>query len=208
MNNPLPDIVFNVPSAESRVILKEKGSKFVGIALPVTNQIEVNQQLDLIRKNYPDAHHHCYAWQIGLQKKLFKLSDDGEPAHTAGNPIFGQIKAFDLTNVLVIVVRYFGGIKLGVGGLTSAYREVAKQVLQSVPIHQIREEESIWINFNYDNTQVVKNLLHQLNLKVKQQKFSESCEFQLMVSKNEKIYLTNELDKLNAKGIKIKWVME
>src|SRR5689334_3258152 len=110
----------------SEGIFKEKGSKFLAFAYPVSSESDIKLRLEELRKKYFDATHHCYAWMLGSDKKHFRAADDGEPNHSAGAPILGQIKSKNLTNVLVVVVRYFGGTKLGVGGLTQAYKAGAE----------------------------------------------------------------------------------
>ena len=115
------------PSEET--LFKDKNSKFFGYAFPVNSEEEIKQKLELIKKQHHSARHHCYAWQLGTETKRFRANDDGEPSNSAGQPIYGQIQAFELTNVLVISVRYFGGVKLGVGGLINAYRNSAKLTL-------------------------------------------------------------------------------
>jgi uncharacterized YigZ family protein len=105
---------------------KEKGSRFLAFAYPVSSETEIREKLESLKAQYFDARHHCYAWMLGPEKKHFRANDDGEPNHSAGDPILGQLRAMKLTNVLIVVVRYFGGTKLGVGGLISAYRSAAK----------------------------------------------------------------------------------
>ncbi|HYW95669.1 MAG TPA: YigZ family protein, partial [Bacteroidales bacterium] len=110
-------------------LYKEKGSKFIGFALPVESEDHIKGELESIRKNFHDARHHCYAWRLGPDMELYRANDDGEPGNSAGKPILGQIESRKLTNVLVVVVRYFGGTLLGVGGLINAYRTAASEAL-------------------------------------------------------------------------------
>ncbi len=116
---------------ESRGLYKEKGSRFISIAVPVESAGDVKSQLESLRKQYHDARHHCYAYRLGEPPYEFRYNDDGEPSGTAGKPIFGQIQSFDLTNILIVVVRYFGGVKLGTGGLIQAYRSAAKEAIEN-----------------------------------------------------------------------------
>ncbi len=124
---------------------KEKGSKFLAFAFPVTSESEIKENLAALRKEYFDARHHCFAWMLGAEKKLFRSSDDGEPNHSAGDPILGQIRSTNLTDVLIVVVRYFGGVKLGVGGLISAYKAAAEDALKNAIIieEEVTEKFSI-----------------------------------------------------------------
>jgi uncharacterized YigZ family protein len=115
---------------------KDRGSKFIACAFPVKSELEIKEQLLLLRKNHPSANHHCYAWRLGADKSAFRANDDGEPANTAGKPILAQIQAKDLTNILVVVVRYFGGTLLGVGGLIQAYKTAAAEVLNQARIEE------------------------------------------------------------------------
>ncbi|MDX9797522.1 MAG: YigZ family protein, partial [Bacteroidales bacterium] len=115
-------------------VYKEKGSKFISLAFPITTQEEIKEIVKDIKKEYFDAHHHCYAYILGHDKSVFRMNDDGEPSSTAGKPIYGQLLSRDLTNVLVVVVRYFGGTKLGVSGLIQAYKQASIDVLDNAKI--------------------------------------------------------------------------
>lgn len=118
-------------SDDSEGFYKEKGSKFLSFAFPVHHEEDIKEKLDILRKKYYDARHHCYAYVLGKDKEIFRANDDGEPNHSAGDPILGQIKSNQLTNILIVVVRYFGGVKLGVGGLISAYRTAAAEAISN-----------------------------------------------------------------------------
>ncbi|MNX18068.1 IMPACT family member YigZ [compost metagenome] len=120
------------PSEE--ILYKEKNSKFFGYAFPIQSEEEVKPIIDVLRKQHPHAVHYCYAYQIGSDTITYRANDDGEPSNTAGMPIYGQIQSFAVTNILIVVVRIFGGIKLGVGGLISAYRTTAQMVLETCDI--------------------------------------------------------------------------
>lgn len=113
----------------AETILKEKGSKFLAFAFPVVSEVEIKSRLTALKQEHPSANHHCYAWRLGPDKLAFRANDDGEPSNTAGKPILSQLQSRDLTNVLVVVVRYFGGTLLGVGGLIAAYKTAAAEVL-------------------------------------------------------------------------------
>jgi uncharacterized YigZ family protein len=121
-----------LPSAE--ILFKEKGSKFFGYAFPINSETEVKPIIDSLRKQHPNAVHYCYGYQIGTDTITYRANDDGEPSNTAGTPIYGQIQSFSLTNILIVVVRFFGGVKLGVGGLISAYKIAAQMTLESSEI--------------------------------------------------------------------------
>jgi uncharacterized YigZ family protein len=125
---------FNTITAPAKAIFKEKRSKFHAFAYPVENEAEIKEKIAFLKKKYHDARHHCYAYILGADKSAYRMNDDGEPSGTAGRPIHGQILSKDLTNVLVVVVRYFGGVKLGTGGLRVAYKLAAKEVLENALI--------------------------------------------------------------------------
>ena len=123
-------------SGKSEGLYKDRGSKFLSFSFPVSSEEEINQRLDEVRKKYHDARHHCYAWMLQPDQSKSRANDDGEPNHSAGDPILGQIKSFELTNTLVVVIRYFGGTKLGVGGLINAYKTAAANtnlMISSIP---------------------------------------------------------------------------
>ncbi|MBL7932384.1 MAG: YigZ family protein, partial [Bacteroidia bacterium] len=117
-------------------VVREKGSRFLAYAFPVLSEAEIKAKLNSLRKEHPTANHHCYAWRLGADKLAFRTNDDGEPSNTAGKPIFSQIQSRDLTNILIVVVRYFGGTLLGVSGLISAYKAAASEVLQQAKIEE------------------------------------------------------------------------
>jgi uncharacterized YigZ family protein len=153
---------------------KEKGSKFISLAFPVDSDMEVKNKIEEARKKYFDARHHCYAFMIGPSKKNFRASDDGEPNHSAGDPILGQIRSKDLTNILIIVVRYFGGTKLGVGGLIQAYRTAAEDALQKAVIVEKDVYRLIELNYSYSSTPEVMKLIKDVELEVQHQSFGEN----------------------------------
>lgn len=153
---------------------KEKGSKFLAFAFPVTNEEDVKIKVEELKKKYFDARHHCFAWVLGADKNRFRAFDDGEPNHSAGDPILGQIRSKDLTNVLVVVVRYFGGVKLGVGGLIHAYRTAAREALQKATIVQEDVTEKFYIKYSFDATPQVMKLIKEFDLQILQQNF-DTC---------------------------------
>jgi uncharacterized YigZ family protein len=166
---------------ESQGIYKEKGSKFEAYAFPVENLEQVQIRLDQLRQTHYKARHHCYAYAIGADAKDFRAFDDGEPRHCAGDPILGQIRSFDLTNVLIVVVRYFGGTKLGISGLVHAYREAAKQALETGNIVEKEPSQSWVLTFDYPDMNGVMHLVKELKLKVLWQHFEERCKMILKV---------------------------
>src|SRR5258705_231708 len=144
-------------------------------AFPATSELEIKEQLNLLRKKYFDARHHCYAYVLGSVKTRFKAYDDGEPNHSASDPILGQIRSKNLTDVLVVVVRYFGGVKLGVGGLMQAYKAAAEDALKQTSILEIEVTKKIELKFEYSRTPEAMRLVKDFELKILEQSFEESC---------------------------------
>lgn len=166
---------FRTIAAPGQGQYKEKGSRFLAFAYPVAIEKEIKDHLVRLEKAYFDARHHCYAWVLGADKTLFRAHDAGEPAHTAGDPILGQIRSRDLTNVLVVVARYFGGTKLGVGGLISAYKLAAAEALNHAVIIEKDLAEKFMITYYYSSTPEVMKLVKDFELAIEEQSFDEQC---------------------------------
>ncbi len=155
---------------------KEKGSKFIAFAYPVRSEEEVKAQLDLLKKEYYDARHHCYAYILGSLGQKYRANDDGEPNHSAGDPILGQIRSRALTNTLVVVVRYFGGTKLGVSGLITAYKVAAAEALDKAGAIDVAITDMVKIWYPYEKTSEVMRLVGEFNIDIIGQTFTEMCE--------------------------------
>nr|MBX2827880.1 YigZ family protein [Flavobacteriaceae bacterium] len=155
------------PSPEA--LFKDRGSKFFGYAFPVRNEEEIKDHLEQLKKEHHTARHWCYAWQLGNDYSSYRANDDGEPSNSAGMPIYGQLQAFDLTNTLVVVVRYFGGTKLGVGGLIQAYRAGAQMALEASEIIEKTIDEEFLIRFDYPEMNVVMRIIKEQSLNLVQQ---------------------------------------
>lgn len=185
--------------SSSEGIYKEKGSKFIAIASHVANTDDVNSRLSEIRKQYHDARHHCYAYVLGYYSDVYRANDDGEPNHTAGDPILGQIKSFNLTNTLVIVVRYFGGTKLGVSGLINAYKTSTKEALERAIVISKKITKPITLIFPYQSTNEAMKLVNDLDIKISSQSFHTDCQIDGLVpiqnidSVSQKVKLLNDL---------------
>lgn len=156
-------------------IFKEKGSKFLALTYPVESEADVKAKLDLLKKEYFDASHHCFAYILGADKKRFRAFDDGEPNHSAGDPILGQIRSKNITNVLVVVVRYFGGVKLGVGGLIASYKNAAEDALSKATIVEKEIVKGISLRYDYNSTPEVMRLIKSFDLIIQEQKFEDLC---------------------------------
>lgn len=188
-------------SEPSSGIYREKGSKFLSFALPVNNANEIKEHLAQFRKKYYDARHVCYAYVLGEARSEYRVSDDGEPSGTAGKPILGQINSFELTNVLIVVVRYFGGILLGTGGLVNAYKEAAVDALKNAEIVEKYEGKLISIEFPYLLSNEVSRLSKELDLHIESQNFDDKCSMMLSVSKDNYPKALNRLKSIY--GLKV-----
>ncbi len=171
------------PSKE--VLFKEKGSKFFGLAFPVEDEEAVKECLENIKKEHYNARHWCYAWQLGKDYSSYRVNDDGEPSNSAGMPIYGQLQSFDVTNVLVVVVRYFGGTKLGVGGLIQAYKTAAQMALETSKIVERTIDENFVLRFDYPEMNVVMRIIKEEDLSITDQKMELDCEIVISVRKKE-----------------------
>ncbi len=185
----------------SEGIHKEKGSKFLGFAFPVESEEEVKQKISELKKKYFDARHHCYAYVLGADKTRFRAVDDGEPNHSAGDPILGQLRSKELTNVLIVVVRYFGGVKLGVGGLIAAYKAAAESTLNNAGIigKEILRSYTIW--YPYISSPDVMKLVKEFELEIQSQSFASECKMEIEISLRREKNFEDKVQLLNALGI-------
>jgi uncharacterized YigZ family protein len=162
----IKDTYTTIAKATEEILFKEKSSKFFGYAFPIQSEEEVKPIIEQLKKLHPHAVHYCYAYQIGTEKISYRANDDGEPSNTAGAPIYGQIQSFGVTNVLLVVVRIFGGIKLGVGGLISAYKTTAQLVLEEAEIIEKTIDISFLISFDYKNMNKVMRVIKEKKLDI------------------------------------------
>ena len=182
----------------SKGLCKEKGSKFLAFAYPVCTQEDISQKLDDLRKQYHDARHHCYAWRLGPEKDRFRVNDDGEPSGSAGKPILGQIQSRDLSDVLVVVVRYFGGTLLGVGGLIRAYRAAASDALEQNTLMEKKVFDTIKLDFRYEQMNAVMKLIKDHQLEFEDQLFDLDCSLKLKVWKRKSEKVIREISKIEG----------
>lgn len=164
-------------------IFKDRGSKFIGYVFPITNEYEVKNHIDDLKSKHHKARHWCYAWKIGIENARFRANDDGEPNNSSGQPIYGQLLSFNVTNVLVVVVRYFGGTKLGVGGLINAYRTGAKLVLENATIIEKTIDIHFKITFEYEHMDKVMRIIKEKKIVIVNQKMEMNCVFEVSVRK-------------------------
>ncbi|MGM0650123.1 MAG: IMPACT family protein [Bacteroidota bacterium] len=162
--------------AASEGYFKDKGSKFLSFAYPVKDESDIKEKLEKLRKGHYNANHHVYAYMLGADKSISRANDDGEPAHSSGDPVLGQIRSFDLTNVLVVVVRYFGGTKLGIPGLINAYKSAAFEALNNADIIKSVCRQYMRIQFDYAVMDKINKLVHELNLEVSEREFTTDCK--------------------------------
>jgi uncharacterized YigZ family protein len=177
------DTYKTISTASEEVLYKEKNSKFFGYAFPVSNEEEIKEHLDRLRKEHFSARHWCYAYQIGTEKIQYRANDDGEPNNSAGMPIYGQIQSFEVTNVLIVVVRYFGGVKLGVGGLITAYKTAAQMAMENAEIIECTIDKNFIISFGYAHMNKVMRIIKEKNLQIVSQKMEMDCEIQISIRK-------------------------
>lgn len=179
---------------------KDKGSRFISLAFPVSTEEEIKKHLHQVKKKYFDASHHCYAYILGADQIKFRVSDDDEPNHTAGYPILGQLRAHNLTDALVVVVRYFGGTKLGVGGLITAYREATANVLSQAVICEREVVVLVDLIYDYTATPEVMRLVKEFSLQVLSQEFTDKGYLKGSVSLRNHLALHEKIKLLVALG--------
>lgn len=175
---------------------KDKGSKFIAFAVPCYTEQEAKKYLESWRKEHYQARHLCYAYRFGLEKNIYRANDDGEPNNSAGAPILGQIQSFDLSNILIGVIRYFGGTKLGVGGLIQAYKAVAKNAIENGEIVELEVFEWLQIDFEYTEMPKIMSILKQYNLHMTDQKFESNCTLITHLPLNKKEMIKEEIEKI------------
>lgn len=190
------------PSEE--VLFKDKNSKFFGYAYPISNEEEVKEILTELKKQHHQARHWCYAFQLGTETKQYRANDDGEPNNSAGMPIYGQILSFDVTNVLIVVVRYFGGVKLGVSGLINAYKTGAQMALENVEIVEKTIDKHYLVNFDYKNMNKVMRVIKEKNINLVNQKMELDCEIEIAIRKKNAEEIFSIFDSLFEVSIKEK----
>lgn len=184
-------------------IFRERGSRFLAFAYPVSDESDIKSHLTQLEKKYFDACHHCYAWILGADKLHWRAFDDGEPNHSAGDPILGQIRSKNLTNVLVAVVRYFGGVKLGVGGLIGAYRMAAEDALNHSVIIEKELTATIKLLYDYAATPEVMRLVKGFDLSVRSQEFQAICTLTAEYGLKDREKLFEKLELMKAMGAKV-----
>ena len=177
-------------------LYKEKGSKFFSFVFPVKDLSEVKSILDELKKKYYDATHHCYAYILGFEKEVFRMNDDGEPSSTAGKPIYGQLQSKNLTNVLLVVIRYFGGTKLGVSGLIKAYKTAAAECLSAAMIVEKKVRLSYKVMFPYEKMNAVMSLLKEIKAEQTKHIFETECSMEVLVESSQQNKFEDAISKI------------
>ena len=188
----------------AEALYKEKGSKFLAYAYPVSSEEQIRECLDALRKRYYDATHHCYAWRLGADGQNYRVNDDGEPSSTAGRPILGQLLSYGVTDVLVVVVRYFGGTKLGVSGLIAAYKESAAAVLSAAQIVERTVDVRFEVEFGYLVMNDVMRVVKDKRPQVLEQRIDTLCTMQLSIRAGRADALRERLQKIEGIHIETK----
>lgn len=193
------DDTYKTITQKSEGFFKDRKSKFYAFAFPVKSEDEIKEQQQKLRKKYYDARHHVYAYRLGEYKNIFRASDDGEPANSSGPPILGQIKSYDLTNILIVVVRYFGGKKLGVPGLINAYRSAAEDAILNAKIIEKTIDDKVEILFGYNKMNFVMNAASLKGVKILEQDFQKDCKIVLSIRKSKTDEILTQLENLRLK---------
>ncbi len=188
-------------AGRSQGTFRDKASKFIGIALPVAGEEDMKNQLAQLRKEYHDANHHCYAFRLGADKSEYRFNDDGEPSGSAGKPIYGQILSFDLTNILIVVVRYFGGTKLGIPGLINAYRTTAREALSQATVVTQTVNELYELRFEYPLMNDVMRVLKEENAGIILQDFETNCRIRFVVRKSSGTIIYSKFQRMNGVSV-------
>lgn len=192
------DDTYKTITQSSSGLYKEKGSKFIALAYPVTTEDAVKEILAELKKEHYNARHHCYAYVLNPDKSAWRVNDDGEPSGTGGRPIHGQIQSFDLTNILIVVVRYFGGTKLGVSGLINAYKSAAKDALLQAEIVEKTVNEVYKIEFPYAEMNDVMRIIKEENIQIIDNQYDEACIIIYSIRRNEADKIKFRFMKTNA----------
>ena len=198
------DTFNTIAKASDEVIYKEKGSKFIGYAYPIKNEDEVKDIIDALKSQHQKARHWCYAWQLGVEIIQYRINDDGEPNNSAGRSIYGQILSKNLTNILIVVVRYFGGTKLGVGGLVNAYKTAAQLAIDSSKVVTRTINTHFVLNFEYRYMNDVMRIIKDKKVIIVNQEMGLRCEIEISIRKknSEHVRLAfEELRKVKLKEI-------
>ena len=197
------DDTYHTIAGPAEGLYKEKGSKFLAFAFPVRSVEEVKQHLDRLRKEYFDARHHCYAYILGPRKDAYRVNDDGEPSGTGGRPIHGQLLSADLTDTLIVVVRYFGGILLGASGLANAYKAAARDAIDNAEVVEKTIDVRYRLHFEYALMNDVMRMLKELGVQPRNQEFNLDCRMDVSVRQSQSVRVYDAFSKLYGLEIEV-----
>jgi uncharacterized YigZ family protein len=185
-------------SSPSEGLYREKGSRFIAFAYPVDSENEIKQYLHELKTKYYDARHYCYAYRLGVTGEAWRAADDGEPSGSAGKPILGQLLSNNLTNIVVFVVRYFGGIKLGISGLINAYRSATVDSIRNAEIIEKEDKDAFAIEFNYPAMNDVMKIIKDEQAEIVKQEFEMICRIELRIRRSASEMLRNKFSKIES----------
>lgn len=199
------DTYKTITKTSVEVLFKDKNSKFFGVAFPIKKEADVKAKIELLKKSHPKAGHFCYAYQIGTHEDaiLYRANDDGEPKNSAGMPIYGQIQSFDITNALIVVIRYFGGTKLGVSGLINAYKTTAQMALEASKIVTKTINVHYILKFEYKNMNTAMRIIKEKNLKIINQQLEQTCTIEISVRLKKSQSVLESFDHLHGIDIQV-----
>ncbi len=204
MSSQLFSDVYRTIAAESHGLFKDRGSRFIALVIPVSGQQEIKEKLEDLRKEYHDARHHCYAWVLGPDRQASRANDDGEPSGTAGRPILGQINSRELTDILIVVIRYFGGTLLGVSGLINAYRSAAEDALSNASIIEKTVMQTFELKFPYLSMNDVMKVLKEEGCSQSAHSYGNDCSVEISVRSLAAERITERLRKID--GLTATWL--
>lgn len=190
--------VYRTIEADAEALFKEKSSKFLCFAYHVTTEEQIRERLEVLYKKYYDATHHCYAWRLGPRGETFRANDDGEPSSTAGKPILGQLLSHEITDCLIVIVRYFGGTKLGVSGLIEAYKTSAAEVIAAAAVVERTVDDRIEVRFSYMAMNEVMRVIKDMQPKIVEQCFDNLCTMTLSIRQSQSEQLLTRLSKVEG----------
>ena len=190
-----PDDLYRTVAAPAEAACRERSSKFLAWIYPVRTEEEIREHLEALRKRFFDATHHCYAWRLGPRGEAFRANDDGEPSGTAGKPILGQLLSNELTDCLIVVVRYFGGTKLGVPGLIAAYKESAAAAIEAAQIVERTVDRIVTVDFPYVAMNDIMRAVKELQPRIEEQTFDNLCTLRLTIRESRADLLEERLRK-------------
>ncbi|MFD2521727.1 IMPACT family protein [Emticicia soli] len=192
------DDTYNTIKQNTEALFKDRGSKFLAFAYPISNEQDVKKYLDTLRGLHPKANHHCYAYRLGIDRNQFRVNDDGEPSGSAGRPILNVLLSKDITNILVVVVRYFGGTLLGVPGLINAYKSATVEVLAEAEFVQKTVNDIYEVSFDFEAMNDVMKVVKEFGLKISNQTYDNRCALTIEIRKSMLNQVMGKMEKIDS----------